>query len=62
MWLAVDGPAWIIDPPFDIEDEYLKDSVLDCALKPIRDPGPDAVDEMVQKLGSPTQKRVKEKA
>lgn len=31
----------------------LEFAVPDPCLKPLRDPGPEAVDEMVQKLGSP---------
>lgn len=31
---------------------------LDSSLRPIRDPGDDAVDEMVQKVGAPTRDEV----
>lgn len=27
--------------------------ILDCFLRPIRDPGDDAVDEVIQRIGSP---------
>jgi hypothetical protein len=52
-----DGPAWMCEGG----DLYTGNGNLagnigffrDSSLKPIRDPGDDAVDEMVQKLGKP---------
>jgi hypothetical protein len=41
-------PSWVVDPPlgrFDV--------ALDAALRPIRHPGLNAVDEMVQRCGKP---------
>jgi hypothetical protein len=47
-FIASRGPAWVVDPP--IPDFS---GVLDSALRPLRNPGPDEVDEMVKLLGAP---------
>ena len=43
------GPAWVIDPPLVLK-RGSGDEVYDCALRPIRDPGDDAKDEMLRPL------------
>lgn len=51
--LQLDGhfrEAWITEP--ELEPGR---SVYDRVLRPIRDPGDDATDEMVQLLGKPTE-------
>ncbi len=50
-FIAARGPAWVVDPPIP---EF--HGVLDCALRPLRDPGPDEVDEMVKLLGAPEER------
>lgn len=41
--------GWLVDPPC----ANGHDCIVDAFLRPLRDPGADAVDEMVQKLGKP---------
>ena len=53
----IDGvPAWHTEPKLIDPDNYGGNicAPADQHLLPIRDPGPEAVDEMVQKLGSPS--------
>lgn len=54
-----DVPCWMLEEPFSVP--YGDDGTLiycwgiaDRGLRPIRDPGEDAVDEMIQLVGSPT--------
>ena len=49
---SVTPDGWWVEPGL-IGAEKHPNMVYDRALRPIRDPGPEAVDEMVQKLGSP---------
>lgn len=48
-------PHWVVDPPLPRTENpsELAVAVADCALQPIRDPGEDATDEMLQRLGKP---------
>lgn len=46
--------CWMTSPPqFSDEGPRVAMVFVDHHLRPIRDPGDDAVDEMVQKLGKP---------
>jgi hypothetical protein len=56
------GAVWIIDgdtvPVGSLAGLFsellgIKPMVGDCCLKPIRDPGDDAVDEVLQRVGAP---------
>jgi hypothetical protein len=47
------GVYWDYEPLLQTVDGYVVAAVEDECLRPIRDPGEDAVDEMVQKLGKP---------
>jgi hypothetical protein len=51
--LAVDGPWWHVEPK--IGGKYSRTS--DASLRPIRDPGDDAVDETLLWLPSPKRER-----
>lgn len=46
-------PSWRIDPPLDVSSEFDPWSIVDSALRPINDPGDDAVDEVLQLLPVP---------
>lgn len=48
-----DAPAWRLDREYITFDGHRNNICPDKFLRPIRDPGDDAVDEMVQKLGKP---------
>lgn len=45
-------PGWLIDPPVQIAGEVFP-HCLDRVMRPIRDPGEDAVDQMVLLCGLP---------
>lgn len=47
------GPCWSYSGNLSIKG-YVIEYVEDCCLKAIRDPGDDAVDEMVQLVGEAT--------
>lgn len=46
-------PIWIIDKHLLGCDGSFSDYIADSQLRPIRDPGEDAVDETIQRLGKP---------
>lgn len=46
-------PGWETDPELHATDDGSLIAWADEVLRPIQDPGDDAVDEMVQKLGKP---------
>jgi hypothetical protein len=46
-------PAWVIDPPLISPTGEVHDAIIDAILRPIRDPGDDATDEVVQRIGKP---------
>jgi hypothetical protein len=48
-------PCWVTDPSLPVEGGFLSLAVIDCALRPIRDPGDDAQDETLQWLPVPSQ-------
>lgn len=45
--------AWLIDPPLPALDGSFAIYCVDEKLRPIRDPGEDATDEMVLRVGKP---------
>jgi hypothetical protein len=56
------GAVWLVDGDLESPNPIaglfaalfgMKPGVGDCCLKPIRDPGDDAVDEMLEKIGAP---------
>jgi hypothetical protein len=52
------GIVWVIDRPITWRNSQMKADLPVCPdqyLRPIRDPGDDAVDEMVQLLGRPSE-------
>lgn len=57
-WAISEPDAWVVRFPREVAWEYTDGSkctalfacVEDCRLRPIRDPGPDAVDEMLLDL------------
>lgn len=56
------GPRWLIDKPVPDSLGGFIDSIADANLRPIRDPGEDATDEMVALLGKPASQPSKETA
>ena len=46
-------PAWDIDPPV-VAPDGVYPSIHDSLLRPINNPGEDAVDEIVRLVGSPS--------
>lgn len=46
-------PAWWIDPPLIAPDGEVHEGVIDFLLRPLRDPGDDAVDEILTLAGKP---------
>jgi len=47
-------PSWVVDGTFRTDGNVFRGGVIaDICLRPIRDPGDDAVDEMLQRLGGP---------
>lgn len=52
-WLGL--PAWTTDPLLVTPDGAVCEMVCDEILRPIRDPGDDAVDETLQRIGAPQQ-------
>lgn len=53
------GPIWEIEEPFLVsctdERKVFCIGIADCCLKPIRDPGDDAKDEMLRPLPKPVE-------
>ena len=57
-FIDTEGPVWVIDRLLlDNRGRHVA-LAKDESLRPIRDPGDDAVDEMVQKLGKPEEVKV----
>lgn len=58
------GDAWIVEPPMpggNVRNGPYKEManwIADKALRPIRDPGDDATDEMIVLLGKPEKETV----
>lgn len=50
----VPGVWWEVAPPIPLNGKKRR-FAADCALLPIRDPGDEATDEMVQLLGNPSE-------
>lgn len=54
-WDPKEGPVWLVDKPLPMRSYwaggYITYTYPDEALRPIKNPGDDAVDEMVQKVG-----------
>lgn len=48
------SPLWVLEKKL-MARYGMVDAILDCALRPIRDPGDDAVDETLLRLPSPRQ-------
>lgn len=53
------GPVWKTDASLKGWDGSNHNFVHDAYLRPIRDPGDDATDEMIQRLGSPNKQEQK---
>lgn len=49
------SPDWEVDLPLRNCGGGMQSSIPDCLLRPIRDPGDDAVDETLLRLPSPRQ-------
>lgn len=60
-WWSMEGPTWIVEaigaPLIVVNGIHCGLKAIrpftDAALRPVRDPGEDAVDEIIQLLGSP---------
>ncbi len=52
-------PIWRTDGKFHA-GEMQHEFMYDKWLKPLRDPGPDAIDETIQRLGTPMDMRLRE--
>ncbi len=52
--------AWIVSPSFPVHLALggNPESIYDFSLRPIRDPGDDAVDEILQLVGAPSKEGV----
>lgn len=51
-----EGAVWRIDQMLPSWSGTLGHHILDSQLRPLRDPGPDEVDEMVKLLGAPEER------
>jgi len=53
-------PYWRVSPKTIDESDGCTGDWQDADLKPLRDPGPDAIDETIQRLGKPMDKNLRE--
>lgn len=51
--VELDGPMWVTDKSFQSTWGDWDCLMFDDFLRPLRDPGDDAVDEMVERVGKP---------
>ncbi len=53
-------PIWVTNRELRAWSGQVSNRIADYQLRPIRDPGPDAVDETIQRLGTPMDMRLRE--